>query len=395
MTLQAPFSSALSKSRLLAILGLLFTIEILAIILPPFSRASTEMLKNPLIFLKTHSSEIHNIHSQEDALQLFLQSNPSFIDQLAGQRPAAKSPAKLHLPSHIQKAIMRLMAAMKTVETVHDLSNVNMALGVAEPIEISPPLAHNFTWMADTELFTRLTRLNRLQERLTSFQSLSEPPLDDMDQGYRQFEASVNEQFPITMVPADSWITICEEYGVEGIRQKLQGFQTGLSASEDSNTSLQSRKTDYAPHFIRTQLLPMLQSYITQEARTVQLQAYEIIFTEIPDLTQWQQQEQERTMLARVCGSWLWTLHNHLNHQDHKLTVNFYPPGEPIPPDQPTPNTVTVSGDTVYVEWIFGQGKQEDSLLLSNRDTIMEGTFKNSLGPYGSISGKRLTVCKP
>jgi hypothetical protein len=63
-------------------------------------------------------------------------------------------------------------------------------------------------------------------------------------------------------------------------------------------------------------------------------------------------------------------------------------------PSQPQPTTITIQGDTVYLKWTFPQGFQEDSLLLSNRDTHLEGTFKNSLGPHGSISGKRLTSCQ-
>lgn len=77
------------------------------------------------------------------------------------------------------------------------------------------------------------------------------------------------------------------------------------------------------------------------------------------------------------------------------MTVNFLPSGQTAPSKQPMPTTIAVRGDTVYLEWTFPQGRQEDSLLLSNRDTIMEGTFKNTLGPYGSISGKRLSTCQP
>jgi hypothetical protein len=64
-------------------------------------------------------------------------------------------------------------------------------------------------------------------------------------------------------------------------------------------------------------------------------------------------------------------------------------------PGQPQPSQIIINGDTVYLRWDFPTGFQEDSLLLSNRDNRLEGTFKSSAGPHGSITGRRLTRCRP
>jgi hypothetical protein len=54
-----------------------------------------------------------------------------------------------------------------------------------------------------------------------------------------------------------------------------------------------------------------------------------------------------------------------------------------------------VLGDVVYLRW-EGDGKvQEDSLLFSKEGQRLEGTFVNSQGGWGSISGKRTAACTP
>ncbi len=96
--------------------------------------------------------------------------------------------------------------------------------------------------------------------------------------------------------------------------------------------------------------------------------------------------------LARLCGTWLWTVHNHQNHQDHKMVITFPPPNGPRPPG-PAPSKIVVLGDGVYLRWKFQGGVQEDSLLFTGKEQRLEGTFRNSRGPWGSITGKRTAPC--
>ncbi|HYM37050.1 MAG TPA: hypothetical protein VES96_01465 [Nitrospiraceae bacterium] len=96
---------------------------------------------------------------------------------------------------------------------------------------------------------------------------------------------------------------------------------------------------------------------------------------------------------ARLCGTWQWTIHNHRNHQEHKTVIVLLPPGTPAPPDMPQPAKMVVMGDAVYLRWDFQGGFQEDSMLLANEDRRLEGTFTNSAGDWGAITGKRIAPC--
>ena len=96
---------------------------------------------------------------------------------------------------------------------------------------------------------------------------------------------------------------------------------------------------------------------------------------------------------ARLCGTWQWTIHNHKNHQEHKTVIVFLPPGTPAPPDMPQPAKMIVMGDAVYLRWEFPRGYQEDSMLLAKEDRRLEGSFTNSAGDWGAITGKRIAPC--
>jgi hypothetical protein len=96
---------------------------------------------------------------------------------------------------------------------------------------------------------------------------------------------------------------------------------------------------------------------------------------------------------ARLCGTWQWTIHNHKNHREQKTVIVLLPPGTPAPPDMPQPAKMVVMGDAVYLRWEFQRGYQEDSMLLAKEDQRLEGTFKNSAGDWGAITGKRIAPC--
>lgn len=96
--------------------------------------------------------------------------------------------------------------------------------------------------------------------------------------------------------------------------------------------------------------------------------------------------------LTRLCGTWLWTVHNHQNHQDHKSQIVF-PPPDAVPSTGSGPKKILIVGDTVYLRWEFRGGFQEDSLLLAGGGQRLEGTFVNSAGAWGSITGKRTAGC--
>lgn len=98
---------------------------------------------------------------------------------------------------------------------------------------------------------------------------------------------------------------------------------------------------------------------------------------------------------ARLCGTWQWAIHNHQqHHHEQKLSLIFPPPGK-----EGTGilglSEVIVLGDVVYLRWEVDGRTQEDSLLFTKEAQRLEGTFVNSQGGWGSISGKRTATCTP
>lgn len=104
-----------------------------------------------------------------------------------------------------------------------------------------------------------------------------------------------------------------------------------------------------------------------------------------------------RTVRGRnkLCGTWQWIIHNHQqHHQEQKLALLFPPPGADYPLAPGLVETV-VLGENVYLRWESNGQVQEDSLQFVKEGKGLEGTFVNSQGGWGSISGKRTSDCKP
>jgi len=104
-----------------------------------------------------------------------------------------------------------------------------------------------------------------------------------------------------------------------------------------------------------------------------------------------------RTVRGRnkLCGTWQWIIHNHQqHHQEQKLALLFPPPGPDYPLAPGLVETV-VLGENVYLRWESNGQVQEDSLQFTKEGKGLEGSFVNSQGGWGSISGKRTSDCKP
>jgi len=107
-------------------------------------------------------------------------------------------------------------------------------------------------------------------------------------------------------------------------------------------------------------------------------------------LYNWKDQVRQQRGLVRLCGTWQWSIHNHQNHREEKTAVIFAPPGAI---SATSPAEITVLGDSVYLRWETRGGVQEDSLLFSGEGQRLEGTFVNTAGGWGSITGKRTATC--
>lgn len=112
-------------------------------------------------------------------------------------------------------------------------------------------------------------------------------------------------------------------------------------------------------------------------------------------LRTWKERVRGTRGRSRLCGTWQWVIHNHQrHHEEQKLSLVFPPPGHDSGRIPGLVETV-VLGDVVYLRWERDGKLQEDSLLFSKEGQRLEGTFVNSQGGWGSISGKRTASCGP
>ena len=171
----------------------------------------------------------------------------------------------------------------------------------------------------------------------------------------------------------------------ESLQRQIESQMTWLTEGTTLETPLR-------------QLLALLKEFPTQEAAVplqgtaAQIEAWAIdtVHREWFRLYNWKDQVRQQRGLTRLCGTWQWSIHNHQNHREEKTAVIFAPPGIA---SSTSPAEIIVLGDSVYLRWETRAGVQEDSLLFSGEGQRLEGTFVNTAGGWGSITGKRTATC--
>lgn len=136
------------------------------------------------------------------------------------------------------------------------------------------------------------------------------------------------------------------------------------------------------------------QAEVVERAVRLEVAALQASYQEWDRIRNWKDRVRGIRGQTRLCGTWQWIIHNHQqHHQEQKLSLLFPPVGAA----QPTPGLVEtiVLGDNVYLRWEIDGQVQEDSLQFSKEGQRLEGTFVNSQGGWGSISGKRSAGCTP
>ena len=135
-----------------------------------------------------------------------------------------------------------------------------------------------------------------------------------------------------------------------------------------------------------------LQVTVLERAARLEVDAMQAAYQDWDRIRNWKDRVRELRGQARLCGTWQWIIHNHQqNHQERKLVLLFPPAGQ----TQALPGLVEmiVLGENVYLRWEIDGRVQEDSLQFNKEGQRLEGTFVNSQGGWGSISGKRTAGC--
>ncbi len=347
--------------------------------------------QDPGIILKNHYEKIVTLSSDQEALQF----NESFIPKLhpARHSPTRRKPSRKQrisnpVPAEIQGTITTFWAAMATIANIQKLRE--MSDGPMNTQAFSPNLQTDTQkeWIISKSSLKNFKSLLDFLVQLSKTLSKELPPLP-VQNDYAQF-VSFHDHSHSTM-DSLSWTNLLNNGELKALKGKLYEYWQQKD-QQDKPPIPASQKQSYVQQYMTEKLLPIFHAYLLTQALEVEAQAYTVAWESWYHIQQWHQDEQTNQAKMRLCGKWKWIIHNHQNHGDHKTTMTFNPPGlAPVAQVQPT--TILIHGDTVYLKWTFPQGIQEDSLLLSNRDTRLEGTFTNSLGPHGSISGQRLSHC--
>ncbi len=134
---------------------------------------------------------------------------------------------------------------------------------------------------------------------------------------------------------------------------------------------------------------------VLERASRLEVDAMQNSYQEWDRIRNWKDRVRGIRGQSRLCGTWQWTIHNHQqNHREQKLSL-FFPPAGNIQATLPGLVETIVLGENVYLRWEIDGRVQEDSLQFNKEDQRLEGSFVNSQGGWGSISGKRTAGCMP
>jgi hypothetical protein len=191
----------------------------------------------------------------------------------------------------------------------------------------------------------------------------------------------------------DTWLNLVDRDGADGMRRALRSFWDQAVERRDAP---EEEKLAYAARYVHSRLRPLLRASVDAAATRAETEAERHARTYWDELKSSAENAKRRRGLARLCGTWQWTVHNHQNHLDHKSVMTVPSPDSPNGGlHAPAPAQMVVLGDVVYLRWEFQGGVQEDSLLFTGEGRRLEGTFVTSTGAWGSITGKRTGSCQP
>jgi hypothetical protein len=211
---------------------------------------------------------------------------------------------------------------------------------------------------------------------------------DGASDTFESYASYLDRTYPDLAGSEQSWVSVAEAQGHEGITRRLQ--------EPWRDQPVAAGQQAIASRYFDTRLRPILTASLAARAVRAEAEAERQAHHHWIRLRDWVDGHRQRKGLMRLCGTWQWTVHNHQNHQDHKMTISFPSPEvlESGQRDGFRPAQIVVHGDSVYLRWEFQGGVQEDSLLFGKEGQRLEGSFVNSAGAWGSITGKRLAPCE-
>ncbi len=361
----------------------------LGILSPCLVTASVSAFDPTPGFLKEHHNQLKEISSDEEALRFFSEYSREFLPKKRSSPHASARSKTAPLPPTLQELVIPFMKNLSTLTHIQAYRNqLTLHSQTQEPSQQKEPTLQE-SWILSNSPWPNLVSTRQLYLQILTWEAL---PLESLppDNTYGVF-ASYFDRSPSAR-GGKGWIQIFRDKGSAGIQARFQDYREDPAPPQHPSGSSSLNHEHYISHYIHRRLLPIFKAEFFHQSIVLESQILEAAWEQRMNLKRWIESQQQYSAHARLCGTWKWLVHNHQNHGDHKMTMTFFLPDQ-VPPNHPQPSTITIQGDTVFLRWNFPQGFQEDSLLLSNHDSRLEGTFQNSLGPHGSISGTRLTGC--
>jgi hypothetical protein len=388
----APYANSTNISAL-HLVGLLLGLQIFMF---PFSHtafANQDISHSPWSLLEHHNEQLLQLSADDDALAFFLSLSHSHTKASQTTGTSTSSSKDMKKSEEMKEVIPTYIASLAVTAYARAIrtSLIESTTTGLPSSEINPE-EPRFQWMMKQVSLDILNSVIDFYNQLSFWSQTTTRPLPPGDD-FAEFASYYDRTYPNWDNAPSSWITLFQQQGPKGIETRLLEYWQASDQAANRPVFSQSIHDAYAQHYLHTRLLPMFRATLLSQTIGLEATGYETAWESWRHIQQEQQQDQTQSAIARLCGTWRWIVHNHQNHGDHKATITFSPPDEPSS-SHIQPATIRIQGDTVYLRWTFPQGIQEDSLLFSNHDTHLEGTFKNSLGPHGSISGKRLSPCR-
>jgi len=340
---------------------------------------------------QTHQSDLLTIASDNEALNFYKKNLDKARNISRHYRNTSRTRPEPVIPHHRITLVANLLASRLAV-------HIQSAIQEQKTTDIRPFSEQHpavLKWLKSKPISHTVTKLLDFQKHVATYVFKDTIPSDPIHSSqFDEFATYVDQHYPALTGQGESWVEMLEHGNLSDISQRFSEYWELESSHDPQAETSQANVDNYEHYYVRTRLWPVFKSHLI--ALTIQADAESIQFAK-QSMTQNTKEEKAHILTknrARLCGTWHWTVHNHQNHADHKMTVFFGDPAK-SPTKQPQPAEMKINGETVYLLWKFPKGFQEDSLLLSQDDKRLEGTFHNTLGPHGSISGKRLSFCKP
>src|SRR5436309_1335717 len=226
-----------------------------------------------------------------------------------------------------EMAAWRLAAAVKEAVNAEDATALQTIQQEAMPQQ---------SWLLEGKERAFLRQMMTQSAVLTSIQT-TQVQESDTPAGYEGYAAYLDRTYPRFIGPDSSWLALAEKEGPAGLRRRLMESWERTPQSDVDKEKLAAR-------YFHVRLRPVLVAHLTALAIRAEAEAEQRARDEWLRLRSWQDRLRDMKGLARLCGTWQWTVHNHKNHQEHKMVLSFLPLDGPAP-DGPRPTKIVVLGD--------------------------------------------------